>query len=319
MEVKGKKIELIVGVTKKVPDIAVLMGIAFKVNKHCLGKLSCDSKCDTLYNGAENAALGYALFETIRDKFVGSPLEMSRSRVSSVSCNAIDGKFLISWNTQGSLSMMRKTIGLALSTLNPIKLYSKYAENMKLLGGKSDRSVFNSCVSDMVAGIKKGVKIAVVGKIKTTPAKIKEMVAKVEKKQPSADVPPAKDCTKPSKRDDYSCEYPTIKASGIAAAATAFYIRTKSGGMSVSVCDNASNTVIVVYNHSWKTKQKALKQSNRVKDFVRQKFEKLKGEFAPVFAYLCITQEVANCCTVSKIIKTKPSAASMTGLISKTL
>lgn len=318
MEVKGKKIELVVGVTKKVPDIAVIMGFAFNANKHCLGKLSCDSKCE-LYKGAEHAALGYALFETIRDKFVGSPLEMSRSRVSSVSCNSIDGQFLISWNTQGSLSMMRKTTGLALSALNPIKLYSKYAENMKLMGGKADRSVFNSCVSDMVAGIKKGVKIVVVGKIKTTPAKLKEMVGKIEKKQPNADTPASKDCTKPPKHDDHKCEYPTIKASGIAAAATAFYIRTKSGGMSVSVCDNSSGGVIVIYNQSWKTKQKALKESNRVKDFVRQKFEKLKSEFAPVFAYLCITQEVANCCTVSKIIKTKPSASSMSGLISKIL
>lgn len=312
MESKLKNLTLVVGICKKVPDIAVLMGLHYDCSKINLINLKTNNPSGELLNGAEGSALGYALFEAIRDKFIGSPLELARSRVSRVDCDSINGKFLISWNTQGSVSMLRKTIGLALSCLDPAKLYAKYAENMKLLGGKNDRDVFNYLANEMIAAIKKGIKVDVVGKIKVDAAKLKDLLAKADKKQKSpASVPKG---SKPPKHADCPCDYPHVKVSGIAAVVVADYIKSKSGGYGVDVYDGK----VVVYNKSWDTKKKSLKGSS-AKDYVRQKYEKLKDDFACVLAYLAITQGYADCCTVSQIIKTKPSAASMAALIQKSL
>ena len=188
MESKLKNLTLVVGMCKKVPDIAVLMGLHYDCSKINLINLKTNNPSDELLNGAESSALGYALFEAIRDKFIGSPLELARSRVSRVDCDSINGKFLISWNTQGSVSMLRKTIGLALSCLDPAKLYAKYAENMKLLGGKNDRDVFNYLANEMIDAIKKGIKVDVVGKINVDAAKLKDLLAKVDNKQTSPNI-----------------------------------------------------------------------------------------------------------------------------------
>lgn len=298
---------------KKVPDIAVIMGIHFKAHKPCLNKLKGNHTCEKIYTGVESACLGYALFECVRDKMVGSPLEMSRSRVSRIGCNALNGKFLITFNTQGSVSMLRKNIGLVLSCMAPPKLYSKYAENCKLMGCKSDRSVFNKLANDMTAAIKKEIKINVVGKIKIDVPKLKDILSKTAKKLP-VQISMAGASAAP-KYDEYQCSYPYVKATGISAITVADYILSKSGGMSVDVFDDQ----VVVYNNSWKTKQAVLKKTDRIKDYVRQKYEKLGADFHCILAYMAIIYNWADCCTVAQILKTKPTPASMVELLKKSL
>lgn len=317
IEVKSKSVELHVLPCKKLPDIAVIMGIPYKCDKHCMSKLQSNSKCENFHEGAESAALGFALYEVIRDKFIGSPLELSKSRVSRVSCNALNDKLLISWNTQGTGSMLRKTMGLVLSTLNPVKLFSKYSENLKMLGGKVDRKVFNTCASDMVKAINKSVKFVAVGKITTDKSKLNDLISKVVKKQPKMETPAAKDMAKPTKRDAFKPSYPTIKVSGVAAVAVADYVRSQSGGMGVDVYTD----MIIVSNESWDSKKKSLKSAERVKKYVQQKYEKLAKEkiFHCMLAYLAITQDFADCCTVAKIIKSKPTPSSLIDDIKKAL
>lgn len=316
METKLKNLQLTVAPCKKMPDIAVLMGIHFDVCPAALMKLdekfSFDNlqKGNCLYTGSEEASLAYAYYEAVRNKFAGSPLEVSRSRVSRINYDAQNGKFMLSWNTQGSLSMLRKTIGLALSVINPHKLYSKYAINIKNLGGKADRDVFNFVANKMVDAIKKGIKIAVVGRIKVDTEKLKDLLTKVDKKHPKLSTEKG---TKPPTHEKFTHEFPSIKASGIEAAVTADYIRSQ--GMGVAVLGSE----IIVYNKSFDTKKKTLKTTSRVKNYVDQKYEKLGDDFPCIFTYLCITQCLCDCCTATTIIKTKPSAGSMTSLIQKTL
>lgn len=311
MNTKSKQIEITVGVCKKMPDIAVMMGTPFNCSKINLIKLKSNNPCE-LVNDAERSALAYALFETVRDKFIGSPLELSRTRVSRIDCDFIDGKFVITWNTQGSFSMLRKTVGLAFSTLDPAKLYSKYAENIKLLGGKNDRTVFNYIAAELCDSIKKTIKIAVSGKINIDDAKLKDLMASVEAKIPEMTAIP-KEKTKPPTHDEYKCDYPHIKVSGLAAIVTADFIKSKSGGMGLEVFSDE----IVVYNHSWESKKAALK--DRVKDYVRQKYEKTGDDFGCILAYMAITQGYASCCTVTQMLKTKPKASDMVELIKKAI
>lgn len=312
---KLKNIELTVAPCKKLPDIAVIMGIHFDVCSASLFKLdesfSFDNmKGNKVYTGSEQAALAYALYITVRDKMVGSPLEMSRSRVSRINYDAQEGKFMLSWNTQGSVSMLRKTIGLALSVMNPHKLYSKYAINCKNLGCKADRDVFNHVANAMADSIKKGIKIAVVGRIKVDNTKVKDILQKVEKKLPKLTNIKG---TKPPIYDKFVHEFPVIKVSGIAAAAVADYIRSQ--GMGTTFIGNE----LIIYNKSFTTKKSTLKKTDRVKNYVRQKYEKLGTNFSCIFAYLCITQMYCTCCSATAILKTNPSTTSMIGLIQKSL
>ena len=312
MEAKLKNIEMVVGMCRKISDIAVIMSIPYKVDKLCLKKLKCNNVCENVYSGSESAALGFALFEVIRDKMVGSPLEVSRSKVSHVNCDAINGKFLITFNTQGSISALRKNVGIILSSLAPHKLYSKYAENMKLLKGKSDRDVFNHCANEMSDAIKKIIQFSVIGKIKVDGAKLKELLGKVEKKLPKQTTEKG---TKPEKHKEHELDYPTIKVSGISAIAVADYILSKSGGMGVDILDDK----VIVYNKSWPTKQSTLNKAERIKDYVRQKYEKLDKDFPFVLGYSAITRNLADCCTITSLIKSHPTASSMVGLIQKVL
>ena len=73
---------------KKMPDIAVILGINFNTHQPCLNALKGNNKSDVLYTGVESACMGFALYEAARDKMIGSPLEVSRSGVSHINCKS---------------------------------------------------------------------------------------------------------------------------------------------------------------------------------------------------------------------------------------
>ena len=315
MEAKNKNIIINAAVCKKVGDIAVCMCIPYKGCWECLRRLrNNDPAMSDAHEGAEHSSMIYAMYEAIRDKFIGTPLDISRSKVSSVRCNIQNGNMVISWNTQGSFSALRKTLSLALSCLSPTKLYSKYAENMKFLGVKTSREIFNTCSNDMTAGINKDISFSVVGRINIDKTKLKNLLDKVAVKLPKQTTIPSKDTDKPPKKEKYEHEYPSIKASGVSSVVIADYIRSKSGGMGVEV----DSGKVIVYNKSWESKRKALKQPGRIKDYIKQKYEKLKEHLGLILAYMSITQGYADCSTATKLIK-GVKASDMKDLISKNL
>jgi hypothetical protein len=317
MESKLKNLTLTVGECKKVPDIAVVLGFFFDACPAAIMKLDESFGWDNLktnnclFTNSEHSALAYALYHTIRDKMIGSPLELSRSRVSRIECYAQEGKFLISWNTQGSVSMLRKTIGIVLKSINPHKLFAKYSTNIKNLGGKADRDVFNHVANQMADSIKKGVKIAAVGRIKITPLKLKDLLGKVDKKQQK--LSNEKGTKKPEPHDKFTHSFPSVKVSGIASTVVEDYIRSQ--GMGTTSMGNE----IIIYNRSYESKKAAFKKADRIRTYVKQKYEKLGKDFSCVFAYMCITQKYCTCCSATSIIKNKPSATSMVPLIQKAL
>ena len=312
MQIKHKNIEVNFVQCKKVADIAIIVGIPFNCNKCCLNKLKCNKPSDIVYTGSESASIGYALYELIKEKLMGSALEMSKSKVSSMNCNSLNNHFLISCNTS-AYSGLRKTMSIILSCLNPPKLYSKYAENMKLLGAKIDRDVFNSLSNEMTTGINKMIKFGVDGKLKADESKIKELLIKLDSKIIKPDT------LKPTKNvkehETHTNEYPIIKyKDSIAAIAIADYITNKSGGMAVEVCSD----YIIIYNENAETKLKHMKDKGKINDYCK-KYEKLKDDFYCVFAYMAITHNLVDCCTIGAIIKSKLKASEMSSLILKNM
>ena len=142
---------------------------------------------------------------------------------------------------------------------------------------------------------------------------MKDILSKVSTKLPSPTY--EKGASSVPKYEEYPMTYPHVKATGIAAVAVADYILSKSGGMAVCVSDGK----VVVYNKSWETKRNALKKAARINDYVRQKYEKLDKEFYCIFGYLAITRCLTDCCTISKIIKTKPTPAAVSTLLKQSM
>jgi hypothetical protein len=322
MHVSKKNISLTVGQTKKVPDIIVSLSIPFKnVSPYYLKSLknTCIMKLEHANNEVISSCVAFALYEHIRDKLSGSGLEVFKNKVSDINCESINGNLSISWHTQGTGTSIRKTCGVAMTCMNPAKLFTKTSENVKFLTGKGCHKEEALYVANELAhGIKKTINISVVGKINTDKDKLEDILDVIVKKLPDVEITPAKDTTSPSKeKNEYEHIYPMVKCSGLEAAVVADYIRNNSNGMSVQIHDEG----VVVFNTSWETKHKQLKDKQRIKDYVNKKYAKLedKDELSPIFAYFTLSEGFIDANIAKRIIGTKMHSKDMSDMIGKCL
>jgi hypothetical protein len=318
IEVKSKSLNLNVGVIKKVADVIVSITIPFKgIASCCLARLkaNCGNPSSPM-NGTEEAALAFALFETVRDKLGGSGLETLSTKSTNISCNSIGGNLCITWHTQGTLTAVRKSTGLALHCMNPTKLYSKYSENVRFLTGKAgNREEFNFVAKKLSKEIK-NITITVVGKINVTEEKLKDAIKTLESKLPDIDLPSEKETSAPEKRkSDNDMDYPHIKCHGLAAAVISDYIRNTSNGMNVAITENG----VTIYNTGWSSKHKQLSDKKRIHDYVEKKYLKIekRGELSALFAYFSLSEGYIDSIIAKSILSNKLKTSRIIELIEK--
>lgn len=318
MEKSKSNVSLLILPSKKSPDLVVSLCIPFTCSRHCLTQLKHSqerSTCALEHKHAERSALAYAVYEHINNKLMGSPLESFKLRVSRVDCEYQNGQFIICWGTMGSISTLRRTIVGAISMLAPAKVFPKYVENMRLLGGVGKRSEFNTCVAEMILAIKKSISIVAVGKLNIDSSKVDAIVKILPDKLPRQEIPSAKDMSKIEIKPGYKNEYPVVKVSGIASIIVADYIESKLAGMTTIIDSDG----VIVLNKSFDAKRPVIKELARIKDYVAKKYEKLGDEFYLSLAYIAISKYHMDCVTLKKIIKGKPTPKSMVEIISKAL
>ena len=311
----SKNLHINVVVCKKMPDIAIIMSIPFNCDWYELSLLNnnvCDSNIADGSTCSSNAALAFAVYEVIQDKLRGSPLELYKMRVSRVSCNSVDNMFTISWNAQGSLSILRKTIGTVLKSINPSKLFAKYSENMKILGGKVSHDVFDNSVNEMIEAIKKEIDILAIGRININNAKLNAITTNVYSKIPALKKHGKGD--KPDKHKTTEYTFPILKTKGLDSVIVADYIQSQAVGVSVHVGDG-----IAIYSSQWPAKHKLLKDNSRIKGYVEKKYTKLGDEFTHILGYLAITGDLSNTNTLVKLIKSENKASTLVDIIKKIL
>jgi hypothetical protein len=320
IEVKSKNLTLSLGVSKKVADVIVSLSVPFKgMASCCLNRLkkSCGNP-SPLMNGSEESALAFALFEAIRDKLEGSGLEIMSTKSTNVDCHNINNNLVFTWHTQGSITAIRKSTGIAISCLNPTKLFSKYSENIKFLTGKNgDKEVFNFVAKKLSKEIKSHITITVVGKVNATKEKVSDVVKVLDKKFPEIEMPTDKESSQPQKHksEEVEMEYPFIKCSGVAAAIVSDYIRNNSNGMSVSITEEG----VTIYNSNWSSKQKQLSDKKRISDYINKKYLKIeeKGELSNIFAYFALSQGYIDSTIAKSIIASKLKVSKLIELIEK--
>src|SRR6185436_3082977 len=253
MYIKKDNISVVVEATKKVPDIIIALSIPIKdISDCCLYSLkhNCHDTSATYSGSQHEAAVAYAIYKHIRDKLNGSALELLKTKASNINCYVTNGEFTVSWNTQGSITSLRKTTGIALSCLNVYKLFPKYTENIKFLSSKGgDREVFKSVCGKVSKDIIKSVKIVVVGKINAKQEALSALIETIAKKFPKSELSVAAKGSIPKsvapKTDESDkTELTVIKCSGLDAGLAADYIRNNTS--LVSVCVSGEGVVLPI-------------------------------------------------------------------------
>jgi hypothetical protein len=327
MEVSKNNVSLYVKSCKKTSDIVV--NLCFSCSeasnltlKNLLFKCYSNHNEPEPSDNIEMTALLFSLYEQIKEKFMNTPLELLKSRVSNVSCNIIDNMFCITWNCLGNGSALRKTCSLAIMSLQPQKLYQKYVKNVGFLsGGSKKKEEFNYCVKKIKEHIEKNIHIVCVGKIKTTKDKLNDILNVIVKKYSKIPAPENKSIQKPTtkKLNNENKEHKehkkenVLKVDGVDASFVLDYIR--SFGMNADILEKN----IIIYNSNWNSKRKQLKETRRIKDYVEKKYKKLGDEFQCLFVYHSLIQQSMNSVIAKKFLKSKINFSDISKKIEKNI
>ncbi len=297
-----KDIELTVHVCNSMSDLGVCVGIPFKMTPFYLKQLSSVTpftKKNEAKDGIHEAALAYALFETIRDKMMGSPTEVNKVKVSNLRCKALDGHFNLYWNCPRTGTALRKTMSTFFKCLDANRLFAKYRENLKFLNVSGSRECFVHCAKILTDGFGH-IKIVAIGRISTDAEKIKAMLAQAAKQLPHKKVEGHGEKAKLPPCDIDM--FPSVKCSdGVARILVADYISSNSGGMSTEV----HTGLVEVYNMGWESKHAALKSVARIKAYTAR-YAKIKPEDLTAYiAYYAIVREFASAGTLASLVRSK--------------
>lgn len=292
------KIKLHVISVAKTPDLSVSLSIPFHCSKDYISILKSNYPYSgAISAGAEEAAIAFALYHLMLEKMVRAPLEISKHKISHITCAAHGKYFVISWNTQGTGSALRKTAGTAIKCLKPHSLFQSYSHNIRAIGGKPDRSVFNFLANKMLESINSGVDLVAIGKINPK-VEVKPILEAIQGKlDPGTKV---SDSAAPEKRPELESNYHKIECeNGVAAILVADYIMAAK--VEVRICDKE----ITVANPNFATKQKQYKENRRIQDYFNAKYSRLGDAATSILAFYANSSAMGYGDTILKLIKEK--------------
>lgn len=317
-------LHLFIAPTSKVGDVVVCLDIPANCSLVALKKLrtgcAClcckDEKgeaCQCCPKDSEMSALCHALMLAVKQKLSGTPLEVLKSKVGNVSGCYHNGSYSICWKVQGTVSAVRKSIGLALSVLSPSRVYPVYQDCMRTLGLSGDRAVFNHVAHEAVSELKKKIQVGVVGKIKADKAKLDDMLDVLHKKVKldAVDGPKAK----PEACKECQSECCEVKCGGWASCLLKDYINFRVKGLSVEystkgICLNCKDS-------RWDSISKKIKPG--VKEFMAAKYGKVKDDLHPILAYMLMSSCSICAHDAHKLLSEKPAISKMEAEVAKCL
>jgi hypothetical protein len=245
----------------------------------------------------------------------GDPLATVKSKVGAVDCGVHNGTFSITWKVKGTISALRKSIGLALKQFCPSKLFPAYSQCVKAAGGKPNKESFLYVADMLTKSMNESVRCGIVGNVKLADdSKLKEMLEVLIKKLAPESVAGSKSAPKDHTPCDHS-DKTELKVNGWASYVVKDYIQSKVKGLSVVVCDNY--LLLGIKQAQWETLAKRLKKN--VSDYVAAKYTKLGGNLAPIMAYIMISNATVCCTCIAAILKNAPSQADLVKAINSAL
>jgi hypothetical protein len=320
IESKKNNLHLYISQTNKVGNVVVSIGFETNCSASTLRHLKsgCSCNCQTdekkcFSKGAECTSVCFSLYKVIQNKLAGTPLDVFKSKVGKVCCNFTQGVFYVFWDVQGTVSAVRKSLGMALSCIQPSKVYSIYQDCMRVLQHHSDRNVFNFAADELCKSINSKLVCAVVGKIKADDTKLNAMLDVLSKKLSKLDCEGKKE--KPAEYVECVSEHCLVKCSGWASGVLRDYLNFKLKGITISTTDNG--LCLNMKEARFDTMKSKLKEG--VSDFMNAKFGKVKTDLYPILSYLLLSSGSLDPINVQKLLKDKPSVSEMEKAVSKCL
>lgn len=317
LEGKAGGLSMYISSTKLVGNVAVSVCFPMKVNGCALAKMGaggpdCGTNC--FPSGTEEAAVCFALYLMVQQVLCGDPLATSKSKVSSVTCCGHNGLFSINWNVKGTVSAVRKSVGLALRVLNPAKMFPIYSRLIREMGDTPKKESFAYVASEAASAVKSDLLVGVVGNINIDKAKLDDMLEVLKKKHSVSSVEGSK--SKPSGHTecDHS-DHAEVKTSGWSSAVLSDYLRFKVRGLNPVLCDK--HLLLPMKQSTFDTLSKKIKPG--VKAYVAAKYTKLEENLGVVFGYMTLSNGLLSACDVKSMINAKVNASSVEAAITKSL
>ena len=304
MQKSAKNVNITFVQERKFPNAAMNLCFQYACDFHTLHTLKYTTeRCprDEDHRMPELTSLAHALFDTVRDKMIGTPSSVFKNKVFNIDCSASNGGFNIYWVTAGSFTAIRRSLLQIVSTLVPHRLYSKYSENMRILGMTPKRPEFNYAVNEMIKAMKAQLEVAIVGRGAIADVKLTALAKDAASKFPRQET--QTDAQRPESKSIDTPDYPSVRASGLTAFVVADYIDLEMKGSSLFI----DRDHIYVINKSFATKRAGLKNKDRIDRFIRTKYSKVPDDiFHSTMAYTAIIRGF-SCGVIKQIIRNRPS------------
>ena len=315
--IEGKKggISLFLQRTPLVGDVAVCVSFSVKCNGCVLNRLksggtggcssiSGDKNANSCFpEGAEEACLCYAQYLVVQNALCGDPLATSKSKVGSVDCGSNGGQFFICWRVKGTGSAVRKSLGIAMRSLNPSKYYSVYDQCIRSIGKKSVRDKLCCGVVGNIKTEKKGA------------GNLADLMLDVLSKKLNLSNPVGSS-SKPTGHSECPHDGLTeIKCSGWHTYVIRDYINAKVKGIASIIYEKG--ILLAVDQKKWDVLSSKLKKG--LKDYIKTKYTRVGKELANLVGYIVMSNAYVSCSDVKSIIKSGLAVESVEKAISAVL
>lgn len=297
---------------KLLQTTTVTIGFKYECNWFVLQKLirGLPCMCAELAYASENTCVAYSIYESIREKLLGSPLEQLKSKVSMVTCNYQNGEFIVAFSCSNNLTAIQKNLISSVSKITPHKYYRKYSHNIKLLNGKPSKNEFIYSSNLLVGKI---INVFILGKFNITPDKFSNIIEKTGIKYVGLESHTGGVSPHSLNKTRGVTSYPTIIADGYKVVFVRDFIAGETGFTTV-----IKSGVVIVYNKEWSSLSKKVAPTT-VDKYVEKKYAKLGPKFIPMVLYMASLECSLDIDNMIKLYKDNPSPRVVAGYIKKAL
>ncbi len=283
----------------KTQNLSISLTLPFECSAEYISMMRSYTPCAVpLSAHAEESAYAFAFFMLLKEKMTMGAADSNKYRLDHIACNGHGRHFVISWNTQGTGSSLKRTIVAAFRFAKPNSIFKSYSYCIKLLGGRADRSVFDALAARMIDALGKA-QVFAIGKLtaSATTAEFKKGVLDAALAKLDHGVAAASKAV-PEKRESLPAPLYKITCSdGAAAILVADYLQLAK--VIVHVVDRD----VLVQSANFETQKNKLKEASRIEAYFNSKFAK-QGELATsLLAYYANSNAMGTGGSIGKLMK----------------
>lgn len=281
----------------KTQNLSVSITLPFTCSAEYISMLRNYTPCAIPLSAlAEESAYAFAFYMLLREKMTMGAADSNKYRLDHIACNGHGQNFVISWNTQGTGSSLKRTIVSAFRFAKPNTIFKSYSYCIKLLGGRADRGVFDGLAAKMITSLGKS-HILAVGKLAASAASAETKKIILDAALDKLDPGQAPSGTSPEKHEPLPEPlYKISCSSGAAAILVSDYLQLAK--VIVHVVDKD----VLVQSSNFDTQKNKLKDSSRIEAYFKSKFAKQGDIATSLLAYYANSNAMGTSASIIQLM-----------------